>query len=327
MAFVQTSGTKFTLDGQVWVPMGGTTYDISWPRTNANADSYINAAVAMDLNIIRIVNFFGDDLGLNEAQWAHADYILNKANSVGLKVLLDLSDYCAVTTNMTSISCPFPVNRQNWYDFVDWLFARTNTVNGRLYKNDDTIAIIAIVGEVGDHGGTVLRDFYSDVSARIKATGAQQIVHAGGQIPEISLSSDWTTTWGIQQDMLSIPTIDCISTHPYYTHQNMRDLFPLLQGYSQEKNKPWFIEEFGYNQTDQAARRDSTREVYMRLAYNLGFKYGSAGAIFWNIDSGYYNFDTNSGGGFGVNPNTPLVFNTVKRFAKYKTYLPRRPVD
>lgn len=331
MAFVQTSGVDFILDGVKWVPMGGSTYDISTPQTSDEIDGFINRALFCNLNIIRIVNYFGGD-GMNAAQWAHVDNIMVRARAAGLKVLFDLSDYTAVLANDGHDFEDQPVSEyiDLWNTFLTWVFNRENTLNGLIYKNDDTIAIVSISGEVGyvegRTDGQFLHDWFAGTSAHIKTIDTNHIIHAGGQIPEIILSTDYTTAFGAQQDMLSIPTIDCVSTHPYYTFQNMEDLFPLLQAYSIEKQKPWFSEEFGYNQSTSAYRHDGVRAAAMRRAYNLAFKYGSAGALFWNLDTGYFNPYTGTGGGFGINSNTPRVVDVVKKFVAFPQYQPRIPV-
>lgn len=324
MAFIEISGVDFTLNGKKWLMNGGTTYNIN--SSPSDIDQKWAAALSMDLNTVRMVNFFGHTFYDDDTQWEAADYGLDQARQLGLKVLLDFSDMCAVVGNLhPGDTCNVASGRQDWYDFVEWIMNRVNTVNGRVYKNDDTIAVIAISGENSFQGGTIIHDFFSDVTAAIKAEGAQQIVHPGGQIPEIIIDSSYGLSYS--QDMLSIATVDCVSTHPYYTQGNMRTLFPLLQDYSRRKNKPWFIEEFGYNQSVSPGKYDKTRAQLTKFVYDIGLQYGCAGFIFWNIDNGYWNPQTDSGGGFGVNTNTPETFKLIKSYSKYTRYSPRIPVD
>jgi endo-1,4-beta-mannosidase len=331
MAFLQTSGIDFVLDGQKWVPFGGSTYDISTGDTS-NPDAKIAAALSMGMNMIRIVNYFGAELGYKESQWVRVDYILNQCRLNNLKVLFDLSDYTAVLANNGHDFEDQPVEDyiDLWNTFLIWVFNRVNTINGLTYKNDDVIGIVSISGEVGyatgRTDGTFLHDWFAGTSAHIKTIDTNHVIHAGGQIPEIAVSTDYISD-GRQQDMLSIPTIDCISTHPYYTQQNMTDLFPLLSAYAIEKQKPWFIEEFGYNQSVSAIRPDRSRAQLLKFVFDIGFRYNSAAFLFWNIDDGYYNELTNSGGGYGINANTPFCFNMVKRYSRYRTYSRRIPVS
>ena len=94
MAYLQTSGTKFVVNGSPIFLSGGSTYDIS--NSTAQVDSKHDQAVAMGLNIVRYVNWMSHSATagteFTEALWAVVDYGLNRAITDNLYVLLDLSD-------------------------------------------------------------------------------------------------------------------------------------------------------------------------------------------------------------------------------------------
>lgn len=328
MSFVRTSGVNFTLDGQKWVPIGAAVY--GYYGSNAAYLNRVQAAQTMRFNILRYVNFLqtgeypdyylGDEF--DATIWARVDYGLDQARQAGIKILLDLSDimgFCTARGSAFGSAGMLSI----YETFVEWLAVRVNTVNGRVYKDDDTIAIFAIVGEVGQIGAvgsTTNYDTYHTIAGYMKAAGFQQLIHPGGQKPEQNVDSSYGHQNYSAGDYLSSPNIDCISVHPYYTFQSMTDLHPEQQSYSIAKGKPWFMEEFGY------AKRDLDKRIDLRRTVKLGFDYGCAGALIWNLDE-----NGNDGygyTGFGVSalsrtPESKLLMQSV---ATVKGYSPRMVV-
>lgn len=311
MAFVQATGTHFTLNNNIFVPIGASVY--GHYGSNANFLERINAAVAMKLNILRYINFlqpYDATAGAeyNESVWSKIDYGLNQARQAGIKILLDLSDisgfaeargYATFDSNYTTL----------YQSVVAWLAERTNTFNSLKYKNDDTIAIFAISGEVGDMPLGVAYTFFNTIGGAMKNAGFQQIIQAGGMKPEQIVSASYGYVNYNPIDILSSSNIDCASTHPYYTFSDMNTLFPVLNTYSIAKNKPWFIEEFGFRDKDNQKRED------FRRVYKLGFQNKAAGILFWNLDeneyaSGYSNFGVSTAG------ITPETYQLIKSMGK-----------
>ncbi len=326
MAFVQTSGVDFTLNGQIWRPFGGATY--GYYGSNAAFANRVSAATSAGYNILRYINFlqtlpyptlYDSAAGseFNETVWSKVDYGLDQAKQAGIKILLDLSDIQGVS-DVRGYTFGDANHLALYQSFVNWLAVRVNTVNGRVYKDDDTIAIFAISGEVGQAGAigsTTNYDTYHVIGGYMKTAGFQQIIHPGGQKPEQNLSASYGHTNYSPGDYLSSPNIDCISVHPYYTQQNMLDLHPELQSYSIANNKPWFIEEFGY----LGSEKDIVSSF--RFMYKKGFKYGSAGHLFWNFDNS--GRDGYGYAGYEVSPYLPELYQLTRIYAKTTAYSPR----
>jgi len=315
MGYVTTSGTQFILNGRPFLPFGATIYDDLYFPSRFPAK--FDACVAMGLNMVRFVNFLTiaatANIEFSESVWVIIDQCLEYCRARGLKVLLDLSDFNAITTarGYVCFDANWLTQAQAFYTFV---FTRVNTINGRVYKNDDTIAIISIVGELTAWSG-VEANGYNTAGGYIKAVDPNHIVHAGGQYVQTIFDSSMGSWEGyIPGDILSFSNIDCASIHTYhYSDSDFSTFLPLLQQYSQKRNKPWFIEEFGFDQTFYP---DSQRAVSMKKTYQQGFKNGSAGHLFWNYDSGVH-------AGYGVNPSTTESFSMVQIFAKTSGYSPR----
>ncbi len=315
MAFVQTSGVNFTLNGNLFIPFGASIYDDLYYANRFPAK--LDDCVIMGLNMVRFVNFLNTaattNIEFTEAYWVIIDQCLEYCRERDLKVLLDLSDFNAITTNRG-----FLFGDSNWLSqantFYTWVFNRVNTINGRVYKNDDTIGIISIVGELTAWHGQQ-RDGYIAAGGYIKAVDSNHIVHAGGQYVQVIFDASMGSYQGyVPSDMANCPNIDCVSIHPYgYTTSDVVTFFPLLKQYAQGRNKPWFVEEFGFDQTFYS---EVERANKMQFIYKQGFKNGSAGHLFWNFDSGV-------GAGYGVNPNTHATYNMVKIFSQTTGYSPR----
>lgn len=315
MAYAQTTGTKFTLSNLSWIPIGAAIYGY---YSNSGMSNRVSAAQQIGFNILRFINFLPSQIGSsvttasqNETYWSVIDYGLEACRSAGIKVLLDLSDFQGIL-DARSYTWNSQAQTDAWKTFTDWLLDRVNTVNGRVYKNDDTIAIFSIVGEVGETGGSSLRSTFSTISANIKAKDSNHIIHTGGLKPEQIVDSSYGYQNYTGLDILGISSIDCASTHPYYTQQNMRDLFPSIQSYSISKNKPWFCEEFGY-----CCEHDNIRAAKYKFVFNESFKWGSAGSLVWNFDEG--GSDGFGYSGFDISlTNTPEVFRVISSFTRSK---------
>jgi endo-1,4-beta-mannosidase len=317
MSFVKAVGTKFYLDGEVFKFMGGATY--GYYISNAAYLNRVTAAKTAGFNILRFVNFLqvvpyenppyqtGIGYETTESIWARMDYGLNEARKAGIKILLDLSDLTGIAS-ARGYSFGDANYMALYSDFVAWLAERINTVNGIQYKNDDTIALFSICGEVGNQVAGLAYTTFDTIAGYMKTAGFQQLIHAGGMKPEQIVDSSYGYTNYNPIDILSSTNIDCASTHPYYTQQNMLDLFPQIQAYSVAKNKPWFIEEFGYTGSDVALRVSQYQYVY-----TTGSTYGSAGFLFWG-------FDENGTDGYGYTgfvlsqTLTPILYALVVRY-------------
>lgn len=304
MAFIQTSGTRFTLGGQIWRPYGASIYGST--DTTAHMAARVDDAVSMNFNALRIVNYFNGATYTTEANWARVDYLLDYAAQKGIKIFLDCSDYCGYLVNTALIT---PAN-QDWTAFVNFLLNRVNTINGKTYKNDDAIAVIIIAGEISSYDSE-LPTFYGNVSTLFKNGGAQQLIASGG-------IEYYNST--IQQ-VFALSTIDCVGSHSYeqnvgYNGQTEYNM-SIHQQYATQYSKPWYLEEFGHTTSLQ----DFGMGNYMMLQYKRGLKYTAAGFLYWNLYPspvvGGVDYNIGPGGGM------PYTNNIVKLYSYIKDYSPR----
>jgi hypothetical protein len=134
-----------------------------------------------------------------EANWVAADYLLATPRTASIKVLHDCSDYCG-----KELSRGFTPANQDWNTFTDSVCNRVNTVNGRVYKNDDTIALITMAGEISVSYNGQFVAFFTHATQTFKAKGANQLMGVG--------SIEYYHS--VIDVVAAIPTLDYIGTHP-----------------------------------------------------------------------------------------------------------------
>lgn len=314
MAFLQTSGTKFSLSGQPFYLYGCTIYDALFSSHKfTDLPTKLDFVVNSGFNTIRFTNFMTQSATVgsefDENVYAYIDYVLNECRTRSLKVIFETTDIGTIS-GLRGYQHGDANNLALFDSYFTWLGARTNTVNSLTYAADDTIGMFSIWGEFGEVTPPLTnRSMFTSIAASARAAFPNTLICSGGLKPEQIVDSSYGYQNYPAEDQLTIPNVGCAATEPYYTQQNMLDLFPSLYSYSVANNKPWFCIEFGYNQSVSSSKHDNVRATQLKFIYDQGLKYGSAGFIFWNHDEGV-------GGGYGINSRTASCHNIVKSYAK-----------
>ena len=313
---VTVCATHLCVNGSPWYMNGASVYN---PGLRPEQSGFLNptGTVALaeraGLDTIRIVNFFSDDgipssTPYAETTWAQVDQMIADAGGAGLHVDLDLSDYRNILWN----SCINPYT-SDWTAFIRFVATRRNTVTGRLYADDPTIAVLGISGEplpVGSHmfvapatgqDCTVayttqdLTDFYARTTGLWKRSGASVIVNPGGlgYLNEPTSGIDWKA-------IFALPTVDLCDIK---TYGGMLAYARTVATYCESIGKPWIDEEFGWQQSDG----DAQRATEFRDECRTVFAEGSSGANFWNL--GYQIAPTS----YDISPATPATLAAARR--------------
>lgn len=301
------------LDGVIWRPFGATIYNSNIPQSEATIDARIDDALDLNLNILRVVNFMPagttENVEYTEANWAAIDYILHRCQQTGMKMLLDCSDYTA-----KEIARGTTTGNQDWTDFCEFVCNRVNTYNARVYKNDDTIAMITIAGELSGQNALEWPEFAEHATEMFDIKGANQLTGVG--------SIEWFNSK--VDETAAVPTVDYIGTHPYdaVIPTDFEQHLAEYKARAELNNKPWLFEEFG----SQALGGDSRRDAYMRTRYKQGLKYAVGGFLFWNLFPSTAQPTTSEDYNIGPNGNQPRVERIVKTYSVINRYNPRIPV-
>jgi hypothetical protein len=316
--FVGGCGIHLCVGSTPWPMYGATIYNPGL-RPYQSGVKYpagtIGLAQQAHLNTIRITDFMNStgnpSVDPYDAQkWGYVDGMIAAAGAAGLHVDLGLSDYRAMLWN----NCIDPYTA-DWSQFVSFVANRVNTVNGRVYKNDPTIALVSVAGEplpVGSHSFTGkatgqpctitystadLTGFYTATTGAWAAAQGSVLINSGGlgYLNESHAGIDW-------KSIFSLPTNAVCDIK---TYGGMFAWVANAASYCAGIGKPIIDEEFGYQQGMTDGQRAHLFAQNYALAKSLNF----AGIVFWNL--GYQLASTS----YEVNPSTPLTFAVVQNNA------------
>jgi hypothetical protein len=296
--FVQRCGASLCLAGKPF-PM----FAASVLSVNDDPSGTMARARAQGLNTVRLVNFL-DEHGdpatapFDLSHWAAVDRAIAAARAAGLKVILDLSTY----RNLLAASRnPYTAD---WGSFLRWVFARKSTTSGIQYKDDPTIALVDLAGEIeapNSDAGRALGEtsdqitaFFTRTAREFKADDPNHVLSTGGL-----LQLDWDS--GIDWRTIgSIASIDMLAIHVYSAADRLKTI-PAVSSWARANGKPWMLEEFGLPQRTG----DETRANYFGSVFAKAEQTGAAGVGFWNSGPQL------NGDSYDVNQATPLTWLAV----------------
>lgn len=235
--FVTVCGTGLCLGGAPFVVKGATAYG-----QYSNPAGEVRLAEQSHLDVLELVEFDTEYHVLSDtessATWDRVDAFVAAAGKAGLHVILNLSEYgqslAAAGQDPTTV---------DWRQYLDFVANRVNTVTGIPYKDDPTIAMVELYGEIDapNYGvptaGTTLqmqRFFqrslreWHDVAPNILAStgGFSYLNDPNSGIPWQKIMSDRNDAT-CDVEVNSTPDRD-ISV-------------PAVSSYCQKLGKPWFL--------------------------------------------------------------------------------------
>jgi hypothetical protein len=266
-------------------------------------------ARAQGLNTVRLVNFI-DEHGnpasapFDATHWKQVDRAIAAASAADLKVILDLSTYRNVLATTRN---PYTMD---WGPFLRWVSDRTNTATGVRYKDDPTIAMVSLAGEIeapnGDAGRALgetpaqITAFFARTAREFKAVDRNHLLSTGGQ-----LQLNWNS--GIDWRAIgSLSSVDVLAIHVYSAADRSQTI-PAVSAWARANRKPWLLEEFGLAQK----AGDRTRATYFRSLITQASRAGAAGIGYWNCGPEL------KPGTFDVNRGTPLTWAVIASSAPF----------
>ncbi len=304
--FVERCGTSICLRGAPF-PL----YAASVLFASADPTGTMVRARAQGLNTVRLVNFL-DESGspstapFDEARWRAVDREIAAGRAAGLHVILDLSTYRNLLGHSQN---PYTAD---WARFLAWVTSRRNTVSGVRYKDDPTIAMVSLAGEIeapnSDAGRALgettaqLTAFFARTAREFRAHDPNHLLSTGGL-----LQLDWDS--GIDWRAIgSLTAVDVIAVHVYSRADRLVTL-PAVAAWARAHAKPWVLEEFGLPQS----AGDRARAAYFGSVITQASQKGAAGIGFWNSGPEH------KPGSFDVNSSTPLTWAVVVSSAPRRT--------
>jgi Cellulase (glycosyl hydrolase family 5) len=282
-------------------------YGASHPTWQSDVATTMSLAAQARINVVRVTNFLNETGNTttdpyDASRWALVDSYIAAAAQANLHVLLDLSTY----RNLLWNACQGPA--YDWNTFLHWVGNRVNTVNGRTYRQDPTIAAVALAGEQQPPGTYTLPSgctisyttsdlttFYSRSLSELRTAMPNQLAETGGFLHlDYNAGIDWKT-------IMADPNDQVCALHVYSSGDATVSV-PNVASYCASLNKPWIIEEFGFPQSDGDAAR--AQEYLSRITLAVTDK--AAGIAYWNLGP------ETSSGSYDVNSSTPLTLGVVQ---------------
>ena len=237
LEFVQRDGSVLTLDGAPFRFNGANIYwlgldenvppgVVDYP-TGFRIRDALDTAAAMGLTVIRshMIASSGTELALlpqaggelNAEAWHSIDYAIAYAGSLGLRLVLPLTDewayyhgghrdfgepygLCAATEPLTPCAEFYSDPRvvADFQAYVEQVLEHVNPYTGLALKDDPTI----LAWELGNELEGMTPEWISDVAGTITTTAPDQLVAAGKR-------------FGIDPDTLAEPLVDIVDVHYY----------------------------------------------------------------------------------------------------------------
>ncbi len=308
--FVTRNGTAFDLGGQPF-RFGGTNNYYLHYKAQAMVDDVFADAAAMNLTVIRAwaslecggdkpnsVGGCSQGTDLWTQRWSDAangpvyndgpgglqklDYMLAKANELGIKLILPLvnnwQDFGGMDQYVTWYGLQYhdqfytdPRIKQDYKDWFTTLANRTNSITGVQYKNDPAIfswelgnepRCIATLPTSGTCTQQTLIDWADEMSTYIDSVDANHMISVGDEgFLDWNRPNDWpyNAADGVDHEALSaLPNIDYATYHVYPDSWGNKDVPWVTQWIVDHQaaaaalGKPAVLEEFGLR--DQALR-------------------------------------------------------------------------
>lgn len=280
-----------------WVHNGNIYRGRGWTDVNFKVyiDQIISLAQQAHLNTIRPTNYFdGVAYGdwYNATVWSNMDYLFQQAERHNIFVLLDLSSFRDKTLKQGI----YPYDPSLYTAAFSWVASR--------YANNPALLNYAIAGEVKCPTSSdslrptstdALTNYYRVLSDTLYAADPHHLISSGGlsHLNEADCGIDWKT-------IFSLPHINMAAVH-VYSDGDRNITMPMVSQWATSNQKPFTVEEFGFQQGES----DSLRASEFQNMYSLGKQYNAAAMIFWNLgpEMGSASYE--------VNPGTPLTWHTI----------------
>jgi endo-1,4-beta-mannosidase len=299
--FVYASGTNFMLDGKVFRFGGANNYYLHYKSTTM-IDDVLNDAVAMNLKVIRCWAFMDGDgqenivmqpsLGVfNDAGFVRLDYTIQKAEELGLKLILPLvnnwDDFGGMNQYVTWTGAgshdAFYTNeacKTAFKNYIKYIVNRTNSLTGEKYKDSPAIFAWELGNEPRcqtDTTGATLLAWADEMSSYLKSLDSDHLVAVGDEgFFKRDGAGDWFYSGGEGVDwdsLVKLTHIDFGTVHLYpngwgksidWGTQWIKD--------HADSGKPVVLEEYGVS-SDKA----TAYKTWCDAAYNSGY----AGTMVW----------------------------------------------
>lgn len=298
-SFVQVCGLQLCLNGKPFVIHGGTAYGTySQPATE------VALAQQGKVNTLELVEFdthyhvLSDTM--SSATWTRLDSFVAAAKTAGLHVILNLSEYA----QSLQAAGQTPTTT-DWQSYLSFIANRTNSVTGIQYKDDPTIAMVEIFGEIcypGETGSTCpagttgttaeMQSFFSRTEIEWHALAPNILISSGGFSHLDNTDNPTGVSNGIPWQAITSDPADAVCDLEVNSTNDYSKSVPKFTSYCKQIGKPWFLSAWSscYQDTGYPyyLATDTAMASHAQDMYNV--EHGqtpsnevAVGSDFWNL--------------------------------------------
>lgn len=288
--------------------------------------------------------FYDADWEFNEAQFRRLDNVMESARRHGMKVILTLQNYWGAYGGIAAAASRFDLSplafyrderlRDMYRAYARHLVERTNTVNGRVYRDDDALFAWELMneprmdvhdddssdGSLHDPTGDRLGAWFEEEAAYIKSIDGNHMVATGSEGHGFE---GWGSNLeGYGDDPLRVmnqPSIDFFTFHPYLNESwsqmtigEARGLIVNFVRAARTLGKPVVMEEWGFNKKQPVLdllgvlvspddqRFDLVRAAWYEMLASTFRREGGHGSNVWMLQN------SRTDNRFGIALHTPF---------------------
>ncbi len=317
------------VNGGAFRAKGATTYGYyDQPNT------VISQARSAGINTLELVEFDTQYHTLSDtesaATWDRVDGYIAAASAAHMHVILHLAEYgqslLAAGYNMASTATGTWPNlgwQGDWDQYVQFIADRVNTVSGVTYKNDPTIAMVEIWGEIpapdGSGGApacastcwsaTQMQNFYANTMAQWHSLAPNILVSSGG-FSYLDYAS------GIPWQNIMSGANNSVCDVEINSSGDRNTTTPNVTSYCHGLGKPWFLAAWSacskqsagsWDANDWQGPNPGATDTAMAAHANdmYAIANGSSPATYPAIGSDFWNLGTQTYNTCDLGPNSP----------------------
>ncbi len=252
-SFVGVCGSGLCVNGSAFRVKGATTYGFyDQPNT------VISEARAAHLNTLELSVSNYQVLSDTEASdtWNTVDAYIAAAKNAGLHVILNLAEFGQAmlasgynfSSTATGSSFPNLGWQGDWHQYLQFIANRVNTISGVTYKNDPTIAMVEVWGEIPAPDGSggapscastcwtaaQMQSFYANTMAQWHSLAPNILISSGG-FSYLDYSS------GIPWQNIMSGANNSVCDVEINSYGDRNTTTPNVTNYCHGIGKPWFL--------------------------------------------------------------------------------------